>query len=450
MLKYYSRFFSKGHSRSLVVKKNIFYSLIIKGGSILISLVLLPLTIKFVNDTQYGLWLTLSSIIGWFNFFDIGLGNGLKTKLTEAISKEDYRQGKIYVSTTYAMLGILSISLLVLFGLAQLFVDWSKILNAPPAYAHELSSVAWIIFLSFIFQFVFNLIVVVAAAKQNTVVGSLINFIGSLLTIVVIFFLTKTYVTGTLLQLAVPVCFIPLLVLLVFSKALYSKRYKAIAPSLKYVDFSCLRDLMGLGLKFFIIQMGLILYYNIDNMVITQVLGPKEVTPYAIAYKYFGVITMISAIVMTPLWTAFAEAHAKKEYDWIKKTVKNMQLLCLALVPLSIIMVVASPYVYRFWVGKEIHIPIVLSAILAFYTVWNTFRTVFIYYLNGIGVVRLQVYLVLISGLINVPLAIVLAKHFGIPGVILSTTILCVICGIIEITQYRKLISQNAKGIWTK
>lgn len=450
MLKYYSRFFSKGHSRSLVVKKNIFYSLIIKGGSILISLVLLPLTIKFVNDTQYGLWLTLSSIIGWFNFFDIGLGNGLKTKLTEAISKEDYRQGKIYVSTTYAMLGILSISLLVLFGLAQLFVDWSKILNAPPAYAHELSSVAWIIFLSFIFQFVFNLIVVVAAAKQNTVVGSLINFIGSLLTIVVIFFLTKTYVTGTLLQLAVPVCFIPLLVLLVFSKALYRKRYKAIAPSLKYVDFSCLRDLMGLGLKFFIIQMGLILYYNVDNMVITQVLGPKEVTPYAIAYKYFGVITMISAIVMTPLWTAFAEAHAKKEYDWIKKTVKNMQLLCLALVPLSIIMVVASPYVYRFWVGKEIHIPIVLSAILAFYTVWNTFRTVFIYYLNGIGVVRLQVYLVLISGLINVPLAIVLAKHFGIPGVILSTTILCVICGIIEITQYRKLISQNAKGIWTK
>jgi O-antigen/teichoic acid export membrane protein len=450
MLKYFSRFFSKGHSRSLIVKKNIFYSLIIKGGSIVISLALLPLTIKFVNDTQYGLWLTLSSIIGWFNFFDIGLGNGLRTKLTEAISKEDFKQGKIYVSTTYAMLAILSASLLVLFFGLQFFVDWSKILNAPAAYSNELSTVACIIFLSFTFQFVLNLIVVVAAANQNTVIGSLINFIGNLITIIAIFFLTKFYVTGTLLQLAIPVCIIPLLVLLIFTKALYSKRFKAISPSLRFVDFSCLRDLMGLGVKFFIIQMGLILYYNIDNMVITQVLGPKQVTPYAIAYKYFGVITMISAIVMTPLWTAFAEAHAKKDYDWIKKTVRNMQLLCLALVPLGIIMVLASPYVYRLWVGKAIEIPIALSAVLAFYTIWNTFRTVFIYYLNGVGVLRLQVYLVLISGLLNVPLAIFLARRFGITGVTLSTTILCVICGIIEITQYRRLISQKATGIWTR
>lgn len=450
MFKNFSRFFSQGHSRSLTVKKNIFYSFLIKGGSIIISLLLIPMTIRFVNDTQYGLWLTLSSIIGWFNFFDIGLGNGLKTKLTEAISKEDYKQGKTYVSTTYAMLGILSVSLLVLFFLAQFFLDWSRILNAPPAYSNELSAVAWIVFLTFTFQFVLNLIIVVAAANQNTVVGSLINFAGNLLSVIAIFFLTKFYVTGTLLQLAVPVCLSPLLVLFIFSKVLYSKRFKAIAPSIKSVDFSCLKDIMGLGVKFFIIQMGLILYYNIDNMVITQVLGPKEVTPYAIAYKYFGVITMVSAIVMTPLWTAFAEANAKKDYAWIKKTVRNMQLVCLALVPVSIIMVLVSPYVYKFWIGKDIQIPMLLSAILAFYTVWNTFRTIFIYYLNGIGVVRLQVYLVLVSGLLNVPLAIFLARLFGTPGVILSTTILCIICGIIEITQYKKLINQNAKGIWTR
>lgn len=450
MFEYISGFFAKGHSRSLSVKKNIFYSLLIKGGSIVISLILIPLTIRFVNDTQYGLWITLSSIVGWFNFFDIGLGNGLKTKLTESLSAGDFKQSKIYVSTTYAMLAIVSFSLLVLFYLMHFFVDWSKILNAPESYSNELGAVAWIVFLSFIFQFILNLIVVVAAAHQNMIVGSFINFLGNLITVIAIFFLTKFYVTGTLLQLAIPTCLGPLLILLIFSKLLYNKRFKAVAPSIKSVDFSCLKDIMGLGLKFFVIQMGLILYYNIDNMVITQVLGPKEVTPYAIAYKYFGVITMISAIVMAPLWTAFAEANAKKDFQWIKDTVRNMQLLCLALVPLSIVMVLVSPYVYKLWVGKEIEIPILLSAILAFYTVCNTFRTIFVYYLNGIGVVRLQVYLVLISGLINVPLAIILAKQLGTPGVILSTTILCVICGVIEVTQYRKLINQNAKGIWSR
>lgn len=450
MLKYIAGFFSTGHNRSLTVKKNIFYSLMIKGGSIAISLILIPLTIRFVNETQYGLWLTLSSIIGWFSFFDIGLGNGLKTKLTEAISKGDFRQGKTYVSTTYAALTILSVFLLILFSGMQFFVDWSKILNAPASYAPELGAVAWIVFISFTFQFVLNLIIAVAAANQNTVVGSLINFVGSLITITAVFFLTKFYVTGTLLQLAVPMCLSSILVLCIFSIVLYHKRFRAIAPSIKFVDFSCLKDVAGLGIKFFIIQMGLILYYNIDNMVITQVLGPKEVTPYAIAYKYFGVITMFSAIVMTPLWTAFAEANTKKDYSWIKVTVRKMQLICLALVPVGILMVVVSPYVYKFWVGQQIEIPILLSAILAFYTIWNTFRTIFIYYLNGVGVIKLQVYLVLISGLLNVPLAILLAKLMGTPGVILSTTILCVICGIIEIIQYKKLINQNATGIWMK
>ncbi len=113
-------------------------------------------------------------------------------------------------------------------------------------------------------------------------------------------------------------------------------------------------------------------------------------------------------------------------------------------------MVLVSPYVYKFWVGQDIEIPMLLSAILAFYTIWNTFRTIFIYYLNGVGVIKLQVYLVLISGLLNVPLAIGLARIMGTPGVILSTTILCIICGIIEIIQYKKLINQNAKGIWMK
>jgi O-antigen/teichoic acid export membrane protein len=450
MLNYISGFFSKGHNRSLIVKKNIFYSLIIKGGSIAISLVLIPLTIRFVNETQYGLWLTLSSIIGWFSFFDIGLGNGLKTRLTEAISKGDFKQGKTYVSTTYAALSILSISLLILFSVMQLFVDWSKILNAPASYAPELSGVAWIVFISFTFQFVLNLIIAVAAANQNTVVGSLVNLVGNLITITAVYFLTKFYVTGTLLQLAVPMCLSSILVLLIFSIILYQKRFRAIAPSISFVDFSCLKDVAGLGLKFFIIQMGLILYYNIDNMVITQILGPKEVTPYAIAYKYFGVITMFSAIVMTPLWTAFAEAHAKQDYNWIKMTVRKMQLICLALVPVGVVMVLISPYVYKFWVGEEIEIPMLLSAILAFYTIWNTFRTIFIYYLNGVGVIKLQVYLVLLSGLANVPLAIILAKLMGTSGVILSTTILCIICGIIEIIQYRKLINQKAQGLWMK
>src|ERR1700755_3062645 len=86
---------NKGHSRSANARKNILASFLIKGCNIAISLILVPLTIHYVNPTQYGIWLTLSSIIGWFAFFDIGFGNGLRNKFAEAIAKDDHVLARI-------------------------------------------------------------------------------------------------------------------------------------------------------------------------------------------------------------------------------------------------------------------------------------------------------------------------------------------------------------------
>src|SRR5665647_3802680 len=100
-------FFTKGQDRSIKIKKNILASFVIKGLSIAISLVLVPLTINYVNPTQYGIWLTLSSIVAWFSFFDIGFGNGLRNKFAESKATGNTEKAKIYVSTTYAILCII-------------------------------------------------------------------------------------------------------------------------------------------------------------------------------------------------------------------------------------------------------------------------------------------------------------------------------------------------------
>lgn len=61
--------FFKGNERSVTVKKNILGSLAVKGFSILISLMLVPMTLGYVNSELYGIWLMLSSIIVWLSFF---------------------------------------------------------------------------------------------------------------------------------------------------------------------------------------------------------------------------------------------------------------------------------------------------------------------------------------------------------------------------------------------
>jgi len=83
-------FFTKGHQRTLDVKKNVLGSLLIKGVSIGISLLLVPLSIDYINKAQYGVWLTLSSLISWISFFDIGFTHGLRNKFAEAKAKWKY------------------------------------------------------------------------------------------------------------------------------------------------------------------------------------------------------------------------------------------------------------------------------------------------------------------------------------------------------------------------
>ena len=78
--KYINEILSSNDQRTNIVKKNIIASLFIKGCSILISLLLVPITLGYVSSELYGIWLTLSSIMLWLNFFDVGFTLGLKNK----------------------------------------------------------------------------------------------------------------------------------------------------------------------------------------------------------------------------------------------------------------------------------------------------------------------------------------------------------------------------------
>lgn len=86
---------------------NIASSFVIKGASILLSLLLVPITLDYLNPYEYGIWLTLSSVLMWINYFDIGLGNGLRNKLSEALAVGDDNLARIYVSTSLALSTIL-------------------------------------------------------------------------------------------------------------------------------------------------------------------------------------------------------------------------------------------------------------------------------------------------------------------------------------------------------
>ena len=441
--------FTKGHERSIKAKRNILFSFLIKGLSIGISFLLVPLTIHYVNPTRYGIWLTLSSIIGWLGFFDIGFGNGLRNKFAEAIAKGEHKLARTYVSTTYAILSIIIGVVLILFLCINSFLNWSKILNAPADMADELSILVLIVFVFFCVQFVLQLIVTVLTARQEPAKASMFNLLGNSLALVIIFVLTKT-TKGNLVYLGTALSLTPVVVLLGSNIWYFVTSYKIYAPSPKYVKFSLARNLMTLGLKFFIIQMAAVAIYQTSNIIIAQIFGPAEVTPYNLAYKYFGLIYMGFSIIVIPFWSAFTDAWVKRDVIWIKNTIKRLIQLWGLIIIVTLIMLILSKTIYRLWVGKEITVSFSISIVMAMYVLINSWNAIFSHFLNGVGKIKLQLYSATFAALANIPLGIFLGKQLGIYGVILATTILTSVSSIWSPIQYYKLINNKASGIWNK
>ena len=226
------KFFKNGHTRSVKAKRNIIASFFVQGSGVFITFLMVRMTLEYLDQTNYGIWLTISSTLAWFSFFDIGLGNGLRNKLAEALAQKDYEIARVYLSTTYVILSIVITLVAIIFFVVNRFIDWPLILNTDRTLLHELSQLAVIVFGFFFLTFVVEIITVVLIADQRPTVANLMGPLADFIALVIIYVLTKT-TKGSLIYFGLTLSVTPLLVMIFASIYLYRKDYKLIAPSLK-------------------------------------------------------------------------------------------------------------------------------------------------------------------------------------------------------------------------
>lgn len=449
---YVSQAINKGQARSVRAKKNILASFVIKGIGIAVSLLLVPLTIHYVNPSRYGVWLTISSIVGWFSFFDIGLTQGLRNKFAEAKAHGDDSLAQTYVSTTYAILIIISGLVWIIFMFSNQFLNWADILNIPSGMEKEVSLLAIIVFTYFCLQFVLKIITSVITADQQPAKASAINVLGQLLSLIFIFILVKT-TQGSLVKLGIALCISPVLVLLGANFFFFRKVYKKYQPKLSKVRFSHIKGLFNLGLLFFIIEIAVVVQFETANVIIARNFGTTQVTAYNIVFKYFGLLNMIFTIFLTPFWSASTEAFLKKDMAWIKKGIKKYNLLNILLSGAGVIMLVFSEQVYNLWLGKgTISIGWTLSLWGFLYFNVLIFGGKYVNFLNGISALRLQLYTSIISPVIFLGVAMLFIKyyHLGVYSLFIASVIANFNAYLLAPIQYYQIVHRNKKGIWIK
>lgn len=441
--------FNQSEQRSKLLVKNIVASFVIKGWSLVVQLLLVPLALDCLTIYEYGLWLTLSSVITWMDNFDIGLSNGLRNKLTEAIAKNNHQLARELISTAIIALSLIAIVLLL--GLT-IFINTQDIyamLNVDKILVPNLRLVATLLCITICLTFVAKIIGSFFLAIQKPAINSLIASVASTLTLIGLWFTSITRY-NSFLTICLIFTSMPLTSYLVFSIYAFKFKHKEYCPSYKYFKKEAISPLVNLGMKFFVGQVSGLLLMSTANIVISKALSPAEVTPYQISYKYFTMLTIFFTLISTPIWSATTDAYNRGDIAWIKAIVKKIEYIEMGLFFVLILMFALSDSFYSIWTADKIQINISLSFWVALYTFILLLSMGYSNVIYGIGKMDLTVFTVCIMSIIFITTAYPTTKHFGIKGLVAVQSLVTLVCALQNMIQCKLILRGKAHGIFNK
>lgn len=436
--------------RSRKLGKDIAGSIILKGAGMLLSLLIVPMTIDFVNPTQYGIWLTLSSLIQWVVFMDAGMTLGFRNKFGEAIAREKHKLARVYVSNAFYSLAAISALLIMVTIAAGSMVDWAEVLNIDAGYREELRRVFVLLMVFFSIQLTLQVTTTMLAAMQKVMYGSLMTVVGQAVGLAVIYLLNFVGTSGNLDILVWILSGIPTAIMLIVTLGLFVGGYGIYRPSPRLFKWRYSADILGKGYKFFIITTAMLFIFQLMNVIISRNLGPESVTEYNIAFKYYNILYLFAVVVMNPVWSAFTNAYAKRDFNWQRNIVGRIERLSLLLPVCLLLMYLISKPFYHLWVGESVEISMSVNISIAVYMLFLCWANIYMYIVNGIGKVSLQLYIYVGFAVVAYPVMNILCGRYGIPGMMAVPIMVYIFQLVFLRIQIRKLISGRARGIWDR
>ena len=433
--------------RSSRLQKNIMVSFLAKGWSAIVVLMMVPLTLNCLGVYQNGVWLTISSMLVWIDQMDIGLGNGLRNRLAAHVAHHEMEEARKVVSSTMAMLLCIVFPILLLLLALVWTTDVYSFLNVIPETIPELRlalvSAITLVCMTFVLKFIGN----VYMGMQLPAVSNLLIAIGQTFALIATWLL---YITShaTFFNIVVVNTAGPLLAYLLAYPYTFHVRFPQLRPSLKSVNLHSALELGNLGLKFFWLQIAAILQFMTANILISRFFNPEMVTPYQIAYRYMSLVIVVFTVICMPFWNATTDAYERNDMEWIRQANKKMNWMTPGIALLLILMVIVSPWVYQIWIREACHVPLNMTAMMALYIFLIVASMRYSFFLNGIGVLQLQLYMSIMNVLF-IPLAWIVSSYTQDIIWFMGVMCFCVAPGlVVNIIQFSKILKGNAKGIW--
>ena len=118
------------NTRTINYKKQVSYSFVYKILSVFFSFLIVRFMLQYLGIELYGVWSVLLVLISWIIFFDFGIANGIKNKVSQSLANDDILSARQYISTGYIALFIFVLVIYLLFFIINLVYNLKIDINS--------------------------------------------------------------------------------------------------------------------------------------------------------------------------------------------------------------------------------------------------------------------------------------------------------------------------------
>lgn len=352
-----------GSVLALVLKKdsngrfasNVLGSVILKCLFLLAGFLTVPaFNTFFGNDTLYGTWLGIVSVLLTILSLDFGITDGLKNKLIEAKNSGDKEKSKKLISSSYYLLSIFALFFVAVFAILSYAINWNKFLSIPVDIASPnlVSYSVLIISITIGLQIVLRLIISILSANEKiTFANSLTLFTNAGLLAFAILFKNASFDK----MKAMPIVYLIMVNLpLVFATIYcFTKVLPDEKPSFKYVDKNEYKSILNIGFAFLSVQICNLVLWGFNKIIISNIFGPADVVYYEKYYKVFSTIVSLFMIIQPTLWVYIAKAKKEGNHSKVRKLINGAFVFCICQIVLALLAGVISQFLFDTWLGSN-------------------------------------------------------------------------------------------------
>ncbi len=430
---------------------NIAGSFLIKILSLLLNLALIPLGMKLLSEAMFSVWVVLFSLLTWFTFLDMGMGNSLRNLLLEALHKGRKDEARALISTSYSAIALFSASAAAILLIAVPFVPWHSVFNVDVMFTPLLEKTMYLAITLFATQVILKNISFIFHGIQLSFLGNLIVLATNLLSFVWLLSIQQQQSSIALDQFTAISLGSPIIMYVLATVILFVSRYRFLTPKISLFEKGLFRKLNSTGYKFFIIQFCTLVFIQGNSLIIAQLHHNEDVIDYNASFRIFNTAVLAFTLMLAPVWSSYTKAFAKNDLAWIQKIHKRLlSLWAIAVIGISIFLV-AAPWFFEQWVGRLIQIPMIIHVANAAYSLVHILAAIFTSMINSCSKITLQFYAFLVGSIAFIPVVILIDNLFHHPSTIIFVNagfLLCItaLFGV----QCKKIMSGTAQGIWNR